>query len=577
MKVLLVAVNAKYIHSNLAVYSIKAYAKKYIDHIVLKEFTINNSTEDILRGIYKEEADVVAFSCYIWNISIIAEIIEDMKKIKPDVKIWFGGPEVSYDLDSCFERYQELDGIMIGEGEQTFLEVMEYYIDQKRELGSVAGIAYRPTALINTESANTSSITVTDIRLPLSLDIIPFPYEDLEVFDHKIIYYESSRGCPFSCSYCLSSIERKVRKKSIDLVKKDIAYFLDNKIPQVKFVDRTFNCDKKHAMELWSFIKEKDNGITNFHFEISADLLSEEEIQLLSTLRPGQVQFEIGVQSTNKDTVKAIRRNMDFDRLAHNVLQIQKCNNVHLHLDLIAGLPYENYESFANSFNQVYELYPEQLQLGFLKVLKGALMEKESKEYGIITKSAPPYEVLKTKWLSYDEVLMLKGVCEMVEVYYNSGQFQYSMKYLRHFFVTPFELYSALSEFYEKKGYDKIAHSRIRRFEILLEFYTESVLVTKNDVILEDKEVFEEILVLDAFLREDLKSRPKFAKAPMEYGEIRDYCEVKKVDRKKCHVEQFQYHLLETAIQGEIKKGKQIVIFDYSNRDPLTKAASIIL
>ncbi|HHX13016.1 MAG TPA: B12-binding domain-containing radical SAM protein [Clostridiales bacterium] len=561
MKILLVAVNAKYIHSNLAIYYLKEYAKTYEEHIELAEYTINHRTEDILKGIYKTQADVVAFSCYIWNIEIITEVVVELKKVMPKVKIWFGGPEVSYNAKECLQAIDELDGITIGEGEQTFLELMECFVDSKMDLSQIKGIAYK----------SADDIVLTEDREAMSLDAVPFPYDDMESFRNKIIYYESSRGCPFSCSYCLSSLDRRVRLRSTELVKKELQIFLDYEIAQVKFVDRTFNCKKNHAMEIWTYIKEHDNGITNFHFEISADMLDEGEIEFLNTLRPGQVQLEIGVQSTNPQTIEAIHRKMDLKKLAHNVEKIRKGHNIHQHLDLIVGLPYEDYDSFINSFNDVYSLKADQLQLGFLKVLKGSYMETDSSNHGIVYQDRAPYEVLQTDLLSYDEILKLKGLCDMVEAYYNSGQFTYSMEFLNHYCKTPGDLYLSLSEYYEVNGLDQIGHSRIRRYEILLDFFKVNVLKENKDLL----DVFEEILTLDMFLREKMKSRPIFAHEGVEYHRMREVLDRYNINRRDGHVEKFNYDVINASLTGKFEKRVGLMVFDYSRRDPLNKGAKL--
>jgi radical SAM superfamily enzyme YgiQ (UPF0313 family) len=580
LKILLVAINAKYIHSNLAVYCLRAYADKYAEHISLVEYTINHSEEDILKGIYKEQADVIAFSCYIWNMNMVTRIVTELKKVQPKAKIWFGGPEVTYDAKECLQVHEELDGVMIGEGEQTFLELMEYYVDKTKDLETIAGIAFREKARhelqipIDLEPCNRLGnkdvISTTVIREPLLLDSVPFPYEDMGTFVNKIIYYESSRGCPFSCSYCLSSIDKRVRLRSTELVKKELKFLMDHQVPQVKFVDRTFNCNKKHAMEIWSFIKEQDNGITNFHFEISADLLEEDEIQLLSTLRPGQVQFEIGVQSTNPATVEAIHRKMDFNKLSQSVNRIKEGNNIHQHLDLIAGLPFEGYDAFERSFADVYKLKPDQLQLGFLKILKGSLMQEESNTYGITYHDTPPYEVLFTNFLTYEELLKIKGVCEMVEIYYNSGQFTYAISYLEHFYASPLKLYQEIYEYYEGKQIELQAHSRIRRYEILLDYFREQQ--EHNQLAL-----FKEILVLDLFLREDMKSRPSFAPVQPQHSNLRELYEKYRENRKAIHIEQFTFDVINSAISGQAVHKDIAILFDYGNRDPLNKAAKMTI
>ncbi len=574
MKLLLIAVNAKYIHSNLAVYSLKSYAEKYLSdrqqqavQLSLAEYTINHSEEDILAGIFEEKADVVAFSCYIWNIDIILRISAELKKVSPKLKIWLGGPEVTYDAVQCLNKHPELDGIMLGEGEQTFLELVLHYACGDRALGEIAGVAYRDT--------ENNQIQVTGVRQPLMLDQIPFPYESGTYLENRIIYYESSRGCPFSCSYCLSSIDRRVRLRSTELVKRELQILLDRNVPQVKFVDRTFNCNRQHAMELWQFIKEKDNGITNFHFEISADLLQEEEIAFLASLRPGQVQFEIGVQSTNPDTVKAICRSMDLDKLRKNVALIKKNGNIHQHLDLIAGLPLEEYSSFEQSFRDVYSMKPDQLQLGFLKVLKGSPMEQSAKEYGILYRDTAPYEVLTTDRLTFEEVLRLKGICEMVEVYYNSGQFSYAIAYLEHYYPSPMKLYEELYDFYKSKKMLMIAHSRIRRYEILLDFYKERVLdqEASGDNNTEAIRLFEEILLFELFLRENMKSYPGFALNKPKHNFKEIYDEYRR-EHKQIHIELFSIDPELSALEGRAVGEETVILFDYSRRDPLRHSAA---
>ena len=541
MKILLAACNAKYIHSNLAVYNLRAYAEDYRKNIVLKEYTINQQKDEILRDIYLEKPDVICFSCYIWNISFVKEIAEDLKKILPDSVFWAGGPEVSFDAEDFLKKNPGFFGVMVGEGEETFRELCRFYVDKKGSLEEIPGIAF----------GFGEKIRHNGWREIMDLSNVPFAYEDMEDFRNKIVYYESSRGCPFSCSYCLSSVDKKLRFRKLDLVKKELQFFIDRKVPQVKFVDRTFNCKHSHAMEIWKYILEHDNGITNFHFEISADLLKEEELSLMEKMRPGLIQLEIGVQSTNPETIKAIRRTMDFKKLSEIVDRIHCFENIHQHLDLIAGLPYENYESFQNSFNQVYALKPEQLQLGFLKVLKGSLMKEMAEEYGIIHKEKEPYEVLSTKWLSYGEILKLKTVESMVEVYYNSGQFQNILNYMESFFEDAFSLYEELGKFYEEKGYHSISHSRMRRYEILLEFLEQRQEISREKAV--------DAMLLDLYLRENLKSRPSFAPSQKPYEKmVWEYRREKKIP-KTAHIEVFQ--------NGDI------VLFDYETRNPLTNNA----
>ncbi len=544
MKILLVACNAKYIHSNLAVYDLQAYASDYADHIVLKEYTINQQKDDIMRDIYLEHPEVVCVSCYIWNLSFVKELMADLIKILPGADFWAGGPEVSYDAEKFLTENSEFKGVMVGEGEETFKELAGYYVEKNpQDLKDMTGICYR----------DGDQIIHNGWRQIMDLSSIPFIYKDLSEFKNRIIYYESSRGCPFSCSYCLSSIDKKLRFRDTETVKKELQFFIDNKVPQVKFVDRTFNCKHDHAMAIWKYINEHDNGVTNFHFEISADLLREEELQEMSTMRPGLIQLEIGVQSTNPDTIKAIHRTMDFEKLKGIVDRIHSFGNIHQHLDLIAGLPYEDYDSFRHSFNDVYALKPQQLQLGFLKVLKGSNMMEMCREYGIVYKTQEPYEVLSTKWLDYDHVLKLKTVENMVEVYYNSGQFQNTLEYLEKFFPDAFSIYERLGSFYMEKGYGDVSHTRMRRYEILLEFLEDVPEISMDQV--------KDQMVYDLYLRENLKSRPGFARDQKPFErQIWDFRKREKV-AKNAHVEVFA--------------DGTVLLFNYADRDPLTNNAHV--
>ena len=572
MKTVLVAINAKYIHSNLAVYSLRSYARTFGYEPELLEFTITQQKDQILKGIYEAKPDLLCFSCYIWNLSYAEEIIEDIKKILPKVTIWAGGPEVSYDAPKFLKRHPEVDGIMCAEGEKTLTELISYYEigkSQGKSLDGINGIVYQENKTIHQ----------TPLRDIMNMDDLVFPYEDLKDFEHKIIYYESSRGCPFSCSYCLSSIDKKLRFRSFSLVEKELEFFLAHKVPQVKFVDRTFNCKKSHAMAIWTYIKEHDNGITNFHFEVAADLLTEDEIALIQTMRPGLIQLEIGVQSTNEKTLAEIHRKTDFEEITRKVKAVQKGENVHQHLDLIAGLPYENYESFGHSFNDVYALKPEQLQLGFLKVLKGSYMAEAAEGYGCVHKAKPPYEVLGTRWLSYEEILKLKGVEEMVEVYYNSGQFQKTIRAMEHLFETAFSMYEELADFYEKNGYNEVSHTRIRRYEILQEFLQEKEA---------NLEYFKQLMIFDLYARENMKTRPQWANDLSAYKmQILDFYKKEEENPKlltdyqsyqarqtikMTHIEVFTY---DVRNENE-EKGAYPVLFDYKKRSPLTNDAKAV-
>mgnify|MGYP002533754235 FL=1 len=573
MKILLAAVNAKYIHSNLAVYSLKAYAED--PAVEIGEYTINQQKDDILMDIYKRQPDILCFSCYIWNLDYIEEIVLEIGKLRPDMPIWLGGPEVSYHAEEMLEQYPFLAGIMKGEGEVTFREIAVYYQNQGngmegKTLEEIHGITYRDAD---------GAVKSNPWRPVMDLSEVDFPYANLKKFENRIIYYESSRGCPFSCSYCLSSIDKRLRFRNLDLVKKELAFFLEQKVPQVKFVDRTFNCKKDHAMAIWKFIAEHDNGVTNFHFEIAADLITEEELELLNTLRPGLVQLEIGVQSTNPQTIEAIHRKMDFGKVTEIVNRIAKGRNIHQHLDLIVGLPYEDYASFRRSFADVYALRPQQLQLGFLKVLRGSFMYEHTKEYDCHYQEREPYEVLYTKWLPYDDVLKLKDVEEMVEVYYNSGQFVHTLPMIERLYENPFDFFQELGDFYRAKGYSEAAHNRIQRYEILLEFL--------RDEKQQDEAFFRQMMVLDLYARENMKTRPHFAKDPSEWkNESRDFYQKEAETRtllpsyttydwkqlqRMTHVEVFDYDVL-----GNGEKARTVLLFDYQKRDPLTGNAEMI-
>jgi len=572
MNILLTAINAKYIHSNLAVYSLKAYACSYCDSIAIAEYTVNQSIDDILIDIYKQQPDVLCFSCYIWNLTYVEELVCSIKKILPDLRIWLGGPEVSYDAVEVLRRYPEVDIVMKGEGEATFLELLTVIHSggcHEKMLKEMKGIAFR---------GRSGQFYDGDWREAVDLSTIPFIYDNLKKFEHKIIYYETSRGCPFSCSYCLSSIDKQLRFRDLTLVKKELQHFLDHKVPQVKFVDRTFNCIHRHAEEIWTYIRNHDNGITNFHFEVAADIFSPGEIELIKTMRPGLIQLEIGVQSTNPETIEEIRRVMDFDKVSAVVREINSGGNVHQHLDLIAGLPGEDYQRFEQSFNQVYGLRPEQLQLGFLKVLKGSFMEEQKEQYGLVYKSSPPYEVLSTKWLSYADILRLKQVEEMVEVYYNSGQFTATLPLLEQVFATPFRMFEELAKYYEEHNLHMVSHTRIRRYEILLQF-----------AVLRDSpraEWYQEHLTYDLYLRENLKSRPPFAKdilsgddavrqfyadEAVTHRYLKGYGQYDKRQlRKMTHIEHFCY-----AVDNDGVREDCWLLFDYQNRSPISGQASV--
>ena len=656
MKCLLVAINSKYIHSNPAVYLLRECALRDLKQkqifgveVELAEYTINHHASEIFDDIYLHHADLVCFSCYIWNISFVRELAAELKKVSPDVKIWAGGPEVSYAANKFLMENPTFDLIMQGEGEEVFSELIRLTVEEKCRIKDVykqseskkvlSGIVEKrysierkqavkeekdiedkhfagednvyPTnyidmsklqklqgiavwdfsgeaALGNAESniGNKTKIINTGFATLMNMDTIPFVYEDFHLFEHKILYYETSRGCPFCCSYCLSSVDKTVRFRSLPIVKKELDAFLEAKVPQVKFVDRTFNCNRQRAIDIWSYLVEHDNGITNFHFEISSDLLGEEELELFAKMRPGLIQLEIGVQSTNGETVDAIHRHMDLDKLFHYVDSVHELGNIHQHLDLIAGLPYENYERFGCSFDDLYAHEPDQLQLGFLKVLKGTMMEEEVKKYSILYRNQPPYEVLGTKWLSYDEIILLKGVEELVELYYNSGQYTLTLKYAVPFFESPFRFYEMFSAWYRGKGYHKLNHNRLEKYNILREFLREHIDENEWDTL-------DEIMLYDMYLRENVKGRPAWAKDTAQYkkewkalyreqGEklFPEDVQAGIYDSKRAanqsHIEVFEINIKKFEQSGQVEKKQVFCLFDYSRRNPLNRAARTV-
>lgn len=576
MRVLLIAVNAKYIHSNPAVYSLRAYAQAALGDqpevgIEIAEYTINQNTENILADIYRHRPDIAAFSCYIWNWNTIQELLPELPKLLPDTKLWLGGPEVSFHAEKILAQYTQLTGIMVGEGEETFTQLVRFYHAPKGQLQDIPGLVL--------PQGRTQPRELTDMSK------LPFLYEDLGKFQNRIIYYESQRGCPFRCAYCLSAIDKSVRLRDIETVKKELQYFLDHKVSQVKFIDRTFNCNAAHALAIWRYLLENDNGVTNFHFEIAADLMTEEELEVLKQMRPGLIQLEIGVQSTNEQTLHAINRYMSLEHLRQVVDKIHSFHNIHQHLDLIAGLPYEDYDSFVTSFNDVYAMRPQQLQLGFLKVLKGSPIEERAEEYGIVYNSRPPYEVLYSRWIPYDDVLRLKGIEEMVELYYNSCQFTHTLPVLEKEFSSPFALYEALSQYYEEKGYYINTPARAYRYQVLLEFAQQKAPARS--------ELYAQLLTFDMYLRENLKSRPAFAlcwqQGEEEKEQVRAFYRQEAQTpqyltgyegyqpqqlMKMTHIEYFTYPVWQQNMKMTQMSQKTAILFDYQKRDPLTYDAA---
>lgn len=577
--ILLIGINAKYIHSNPAVYSLKAYADAYYPthpegdafvhpegdafaypkgcSLSVAEYTVNQPVEAILADLYRRRPDVLAISCYIWNWTVVRTLLAELPKLLPGTALWLGGPEVSFRAQTIIDAHPQLTGIMVGEGEETFLALLRHYWDASPALSEIAGIVLK--------EGFTGERALTD------LNRIPFPYSAPGSFGSRILYYESQRGCPFACAYCLSAVDKSVRLRSLETVYQELRAFLDSRVLQVKFIDRTFNCNAAHALAIWRFLKENDNNVTNFHFEIAADLLTEEQLGVMKDMRPGLIQLEIGVQSTNEAALRAVNRRTNFSRLKEAVARINSFGNIHQHLDLIAGLPFEDYDSFSRSFDDVYSMSPNQLQLGFLKVLKGSPIEARADEYGIVCTEGPPYEVLYTRWLGYDKLLLLKDIEEMVSVYYNSSQFVYTLPVLLTAYASPFRMFEALADYCRQNGCTTRTPSRISRYQLLLDFAC-TVLPGRQRLL-------SELLTFDLYLRKNSKSRPAFAPENIigrrQLGQL--------LEREglpgTAHAEQFSYPVWETdaALRCTALDAPACVLFDYENRNALTHNAQITI
>lgn len=502
MKTLLVTLNSKFIHSSLALRYLWYYNKTEFPDMHIEEYTINNDLDYILREIYVKDYDLVCFSCYIWNIEQTLEIAKNLKKANKGLRILLGGPEVSYNPKEILEDHDYIDYIIFGEGELTLNEFLNLLDNKIGDIHDIDGLAFREKGDIH--------INKERALIP-NLDIVPYPYGDLKELDNRIIYYESSRGCPFNCQYCLSSTLCGVRYFSLDRIKKDLKKFIDADVKQVKFVDRTFNADKNHCLEIMKYIQSIDNGKINFHFEITAYLLDEEILDFLKDVRKGLFQFEIGVQSTNQITLKEIKRNMSFDRITYVINRLSAYNNIHLHLDLIAGLPYEDYGTFLQSFDDVYNLKPNKIQLGFLKLLKGSGVRISQDKYQYVYKDKPPYEVMSNDHISYKEILDLKLIEEMTDQYYNSHSFDFSIDYIvRNFYKSPSKLFEDLSVYWRDTGYHHVSHRKDQMYRILLKFYGEKEF--------DNEDIFKEILKFD-YLRNKGGNVPEF----FDFIEVEDF------------------------------------------------------
>ena len=575
MKKLLVGINAKFIHSNLAIRYIQKYAKIKNQIIDIEEYTINQPIDDILSSIIEAKVDILGFSCYIWNIDYIKKLIKMIKKITPETKIILGGPEVSYESIDFLKSEEAVDYIVRGEGEASTTNLFQV-IEVDGLVEEVSGITYRVG----------NDIKETKQGIVQNMDDIPFVYEDsMENLEHRLIYYETSRGCPYSCEYCLSSIEKGVRFRSLDKIYGELQFFLDKKVKQVKFVDRTFNAKKSHAIGIWEYLKEHDNGYTNFHFEIVADIIDDKMIKLLKTLRVGLIQLEIGIQSTNEATIVDINRATNFLELKKRILEIKSGNNIHIHLDLIAGLPKEDKKAFMNSFDDVMFMRPEQLQLGFLKVLKGSMMYKKQKDYNLSYREFPPYEIISTNDMSYTVINELKQIEKLLEIYYNSGQFVQSIEYLMTSFDSEFRFFEEFAIYWKKEELEKYKHARISLYEIVYKFAR---------VYVED-DFLKELLIHDFCSKENPKKLPIFMKRNQTaskrekdfyknpdnrikyFEKYADY-DSKQIGRMT-HIQFYEYDIIYWVarnIKRKLSRHEEIYIFyDYKSKDTMSKLAKI--
>ena len=536
MKILLTTLNSKFIHTNLAIRYLKHFVKDVNDiEVDIREYTINNELDYILKDINKNSYDVILFSTYIWNVNDIVKLCHNLKKINPNVKIALGGPEVTYDSENSMNTHDFVDYILYGEGELVFKDFVKY-LKGEINIEEVKGLVYRENGKV---------IKNKPMELLQNLDLIPSPYENIDKseYENRIVYYETSRGCPFNCQYCLSSTIQGLRYFSIDRVKKDLKALIDARVSQIKFIDRTFNANKKFAMEIMQFLMENDNDYTTYHFEVTAHLLTDDMLDFLSKCKEGLFQFEIGVQSTNDKVLEAVGRRDDFKKLSYVVQKIATFRNIHQHLDLIAGLPYEDYKSFEKSFNDVFNLGIEHLQLGFLKMIKGTGVRNEADKHEYRYKDYPPYEILYNKYISYDEIIKLKDIEEILEKYYNSKNFVLSMKYIiqNYYKQSPFKFFEDFATYFDENGYFDASQGKNQLYKILLDFYVEKV----NTNI----ELFKEILKYDYISLGKTSNVPSF----MNKIDIEDF-------KNRCHIFlQDNYNISKYIPRFENTPAKQII------------------
>ncbi|EDT78443.1 B12-binding domain-containing radical SAM protein [Clostridium perfringens] len=549
MKILLTAINSKYIHSNLAVRYLKAFTKDLDFQGDIKEFSINDRVENILEGIIEEKPDVVAFSCYIWNMEFVNRLAELIKLVDPNIEILYGGPEVSYEGKEFLENH-EGEYVIVGEGEKTFREFVLYKLGEGK-IEDIKGLNYK----------RDGKVFENPKRPEMDMNELVFPYTYEEDINNKIVYYEASRGCPFKCKYCLSSVMHGVRFLDVERVKKELKYFMERGLKLVKFVDRTFNCNREYTVELLKYLSEQDTE-TRFHFEVAADLLTEEQIEILNNAPKGRFQLEVGVQTTNNEVLHNINRYITYENIKEKVLKVASGKNVMQHLDLIAGLPGEDLESFKKSFNDVHAIRPDEIQLGFLKLLKGSSMREEAEKWGIVYSPYAPYEIIRSKDISYEELLLLKKVEAMVDKYYNSCKFNNVIKFFLNIYEKPFDFYYDLAMFFEEKGNFKRSIGNVEYYKILLDFYLEKIGG-------EDEGLFKEVLKFDYLCFNKKRWLPDFLVRTItkeDEQNIKDSFD-RQMPFKKAHIEKFEIDIINYIKNGEINFEPKYLIFDEMNFD----------
>lgn len=528
---------------------LKAFTKDLDFQGDIKEFSINDRVENILEGIIEEKPDVVAFSCYIWNMEFVNRLAELIKLVDPKIEILYGGPEVSYEGKEFLENHKG-EYVIVGEGEKTFREFVLYKLGEGK-IEDIKGLNYK----------RNGKVFENPKRPEMDMNELVFPYTYEEDINNKIVYYEASRGCPFKCKYCLSSVMHGVRFLDVERVKKELKYFMERGLKLVKFVDRTFNCNREYTVELLKYLSEQDTE-TRFHFEVAADLLTEEQIEILNNAPKGRFQLEVGVQTTNNEVLHNINRYITYENIKEKVLKVAAGKNVMQHLDLIAGLPGEDLESFKKSFNDVHAIRPDEIQLGFLKLLKGSSMREEAEKWGIVYSPYAPYEIIRSKDISYEELLLLKKVEAMVDKYYNSCKFNNVIKFFLNIYEKPFDFYYDLAMFFEEKGNFKRSIGNVEYYKILLDFYLEKIGG-------EDEGLFKEVLKFDYLCFNKKRWLPDFLLRTItkeDEQSIKDSFD-RQMPFKKAHIEKFEIDIINYIKNGEINFEPKYLIFDEMNFD----------